>query len=224
MRWLFLFVLVLNFAYVGWEMSQPEEVVDTPIVDSKVPRIILLSELGQESVASPVNKSAAISSDHDDKEDVAVTGGCYTLGPFRDLGKLRAVTRGIKSYVVEASYRSHEEKEHAMFWVFLKPVADYSHAKILADSLKKKKVSDYFIIKSGLKKNGISLGHFRDKDRAYNHSAHIKTLGFESDVEAIFKDYTIYWLDYEVDQGKNIPESLFEKHLTGKINRLLREC
>ena len=222
MRWLFLFVLVLNFAYVGWELSQPEE-VEVSIVKNDVPGIILLSELGQESVAVPVSEQETVVGE-DSKEVTKVSGGCYTLGPFRDLEKLRSITRAIKTYVVDASYRSHQEKEQAMFWVYLKSVATYSEARALGKRLKAAKVKDYFIIKSGEKKNGVSLGHFREKDRAYNHQAHIKNLGFKAEVEAIFKDYTIYWLDYEVVAGKNIPKNVFDKHLTGKINRLLRDC
>jgi len=90
--------------------------------------------------------------------------------------------------------------------------------------LKKKKVKDYFIVGSGEKVNGISLGYFREKDRAYTHAERIKGLGFKPDVEPIFKTYTIYWLDYELASGKIIPEKIFDKHLTGKINRLLRDC
>jgi hypothetical protein len=51
MRWLFLFVLMLNFAYVAWELNRPEDVLDKPIAGKDVPRIVLLSEIGQESAA-----------------------------------------------------------------------------------------------------------------------------------------------------------------------------
>ena len=49
-------------------------------------------------------------------------------------------------------------------------------------------------------------------------------LGFKPEVEALFKDYTIYWLDYEVALGEIIPETTFDKYLSGKINRLVRDC
>jgi hypothetical protein len=220
MRWLFLFVLLLNLAYVGWEMGQPEEKFNVPVVDRKVPKIILLSEIGKEVIDKGLHAL-----DDEGKTKVAVSGGCYTLGPFRDLDKLRAVTRGISKYITDdASFRSHEEKEQSMFWVYLEPAGDYNKAKELAAKLKKKKVKDYFIIKSGPKNNGVSLGHYRDKNRAYAHAKHITELGFEPQVEAIFKTYTIYWLDYEVTSGGTIPESVLNKHLNTRINRLVRDC
>lgn len=220
MRWLFLFVLLLNFAYVGWELSQPAEKFNVPVVDRDVPKIVLLSEIGQEVIDKGLHAL-----DDEGKAKVAVAGGCYTLGPFRELEKLRAVTRGISKYISDdASFRSHEERDQSMFWVYLKPAADYNKAKELAAKLKKKNVKDYFIIKSGANNNGISLGHYRGKDRAYAHAKRITELGFEPEVEAIFKTYTIYWLDYEVVSGKHIPEEVLHKHLTSKINRLARDC
>ncbi len=258
MRWLFLFVLVLNFAYVAWELNRPEKVLDAPRADRHAPKIVLLSEIGQDSMAVPIKKSGpevalagvesvetevaeaepveakqaepeqvevkSVEAESIVEKPLAIKRECFTLGPFRDLMKLRAMTRGIKNYVADASYRSNEEQEQEMFWVYLKPSEDYSKAKELTLQLKKKKVKDYFIVGSGEKVNGISLGHFREKDRAYTHAERIKSLGFRPDVEPIFKTYTIYWLDYELASGKIIPEKIFDKHLTGKINRLLRDC
>ena len=85
-------------------------------------------------------------------------------------------------------------------------------------------MKDFFIVKSKPKINAISLGKFREKNRAYDHAANMKKLGFSPEVEVIFKDFTIYWLDYEVALGKIIPETIYDKHLTAKINRLVRDC
>lgn len=223
MRWLFLFVVVLNFAYVGWELSQPEVVPDVPAVDRRIAKIVLLSEIGQESAAAPREAPEHLP-DEDEKMPVAQNADCFTLGPFRELEKLRAVTRGIKKYVVSASFRSHEEREQEMFWVYLKPADSYDEAKVLAGSLKKMKVKDYFIVKSGPQINAISLGHFAEKVRAYDHAEHMTGLGLKPEVEALFKNYTIYWLDYEIAASMSIPQSILEKHVTGKINHLIRDC
>ncbi|MCK4704449.1 MAG: hypothetical protein KAT90_03120, partial [Gammaproteobacteria bacterium] len=126
MRWLFLFVLVLNLAYAAWELSQLEKTVGVSLQDRNVPNIVLLSEIGQDSVAEVIDERESVSESEQavKEESVAVKRNCFTLGPFRDLDKLRTVTRGIKEYVVDASYRIHQEKEQATFWVYLKPAAD----------------------------------------------------------------------------------------------------
>lgn len=218
MRWLFLFVLMLNLAYVGWELNQPARVTGAAEVKRDAPKIVMLNEIGQDTVAV----TSIVDSTQEEKN--LETSGCYTLGPFRNLEKLRSVTRDIKNHVVDASYRSHDEKEQSMFWVYLKPSKDYSTAKELGENLKEKKVRDYYIIKEGPKGNGVSLGHFREKNRAYAHAEDIKSMGFKPEVEAIFKDYTIYWLDYELAESKSTPGNMLEKHLTGKINHLVRDC
>ncbi|MDT8452908.1 MAG: hypothetical protein RQ936_09235 [Gammaproteobacteria bacterium] len=223
MRWLFLFVLMLNIAYVGWELSQPEMVPAEPVVDRRVPGIVLLSEIGQESVA--VSKSATERlPDEGKKKAAAQEADCFTLGPFRELEKLRAVTRGIKKYVVAASFRSHEEREQERFWVYLPPAGSFSEAKELAGRLKKMRVNDYFIVKSGPQINAISLGHFAEKKRAYTHAERMTKLGLKPEVEILFKNYTIYWLDYEIASVTSIPDSVLAKHITGKINHLIRDC
>lgn len=223
MRWLFLFVLMLNFAYVGWELSQPETMTAEPVVDRRVPGIVLLSEIGQESVA--VSKAVTERSpDEAEKKSATQEPDCFTLGPFRDLERLRAVTRGIKKYVVAASFRSHDEREQERFWVYLPPVDSFSEAKEVVGNLKKMEVSDYFIVKSGPQINAISLGHFTEKKRAYAHAEHMAKLGLKPKVEALFKNYTIYWLDYEIASVTSIPDSVLAKHTTGKINHLIRDC
>ena len=171
-----------------------------------------------EKSASAVNKpskSVAVPSNVDT---------CFTLGPLRELGKLREFTRSIKDYVVTASFRSREEQEQSMFLVYLEPEPSVLKAKILGNQLKDSKIKDYYVITSGEQKNGISLGHFKDKSRAQSHAQSIKKLGFKPMLEPVFRSYTIYWLDYQVPAGKVIPQKIFTKHLTKKINRLDRTC
>lgn len=223
MRWLFLFVLMLNFAYVGWELSQPETAPAEPVVDRHVPAIVLLNEIGQESVA--VAKTATERPPADGESKPATQGAkCYTLGPFRDLEKLRAVTRGIKKYVIAASFRSHEEREQERFWVHLPPAGSLGEAKELTGKLKKLRVNDYFIVKSGPQINAVSLGYFTEKKRAYAHAERMTKLGLKPEVEILFKNYTIYWLDYEIASVTSMPDSVLGKHITGKINHLIRDC
>ena len=111
-----------------------------------------------------------------------------------------------------------------MFWVYLEPESSALKAKVLGKQLKDKKIKDYYVITSGEQRNGISLGHFKDKSRAQSHAQRLKKLGFKSMLEPVFRSYTIFWLDYQVPAGKLIPQKTFTKHLTKKINRLDRVC
>jgi len=153
---------------------------------------------------------------------------CFTLGPFRDLDKLRSLTREIKSYVTEADFRGKEEREQAIYWVYLSPEKSRKEAVATGKRLKSKKIKDFYIIRDGAKVNGISLGHFRNKAGAYGLAKKVTKLGFDVNVEPIFKTYTIYWLDYQLAEGVTIPEKIFDNYTTntnkGKVSRLKREC
>jgi cell division protein FtsN len=298
MRWLFLFVLSLNLAYIAWEMSKPSSDAYVDVAPLKnVKPIVLLSELRQQQAdaarseqaedaviaaggtesagteakqqavskktstkqtaladkvsqvsaletpqpetvtgqAEPTKQVAQVATVTQQAEPVKTAAGaspatssCYTLGPFRDLDNLRALTREIKSYVVEADFRGREEKEPTLYWVFLKPEKNRKKAIETGNRLKAKKIKDFYIIRDGEKENGLSLGHFRNKDGAYGLAKKVRNLGFDVDVEPVFKSYTIYWLDYQLASDAIIPESIFDKYTkTGKkdkISRLGREC
>ena len=119
----------------------------TPIPEPEAPLQILAQGAGWVAVDKPAGER------------------CYTLGPFRDMKALRLLTREIKDYVIEASFRSREEQEQSMFRVYLKPVGSKKEARALIKQLDSKKIRDHFIIIEGPLKNGISLGYFSDKRR-----------------------------------------------------------
>lgn len=157
-------------------------------------------------------------------EPKKMTHVCYTLGPFRDLEKLRSVTRELKNDVSEASFRSKQENEQAIFWLHLKPESTLQSAKNTTRMLRQKKIKDSYIIHEGENKNGISLGHFREKARAYALRDKIKKLGFKPVVEPIFKSVTIYWLDYKVSAESEPPAILANGGLDKTINQFDRAC
>jgi len=157
-------------------------------------------------------------------EDKPAVDLCYTLGPFSEMQTLRLVTREIKGYVVEASFRSREEQEQSMFRVFLRPVGSKQEAKALIKELVSKNIRDYFIITDGPNKNGISLGYFSNKGRAYRHADRVRKHGFDVIVEPVFRTYTIYWLDYRIKAGNEIPQQIFDDHLENSAQRLSRDC
>lgn len=238
MRWLFLFVLLVNVAYVSWEISQSTDESTVPKAGVDIPTIELLSETGQ-ATRIPTEEAAASESTQaakpagSEKQQVPTTTSviakpgadrCYTLGPFRELDNLREFTRAIKNYVIAASFRSREEQEQSIFWVYLEPVPSLEAARELGKRLKNMKIKDYYVINSGPQEKGISLGHFKEKDRAHAHAERVKKLGFKPVVEPVFRSYTIYWLDYQVPESKVIPRKIFTKHLSKKINRLDRSC
>ena len=153
---------------------------------------------------------------------------CYTLGPFRDMDKLRGLRREIKPFVDSTEFRGREEKKRPLYWVYIKPEKNRSKAFATAKRLQAKKIKDFYVLREGEKVNGISLGYFRSKRRANNLLKKVKKLGFDVELEPIIKTHTVYWLDYQVSSGKSIPQITLDKYLKStkkdKISRLSRDC
>ena len=199
-----------------------EEVPAYPVVKPAVTAVApeqakqLAANLAQTSVDEVAQSGAEQATD------------CYTLGPFRDLDDLRGLTREIKSYVVKADFRGREEKEQTLYWVYVKPEKTRKKAIETGKRLKAKKIKDFYVIRDGEKENGLSLGHFRNKEGAYGLAKKVQILGFDVIVEPVYRSYTIYWLDYQLSSGVSIPESIFEKYIKSvkkdKISRLRRDC
>jgi len=149
---------------------------------------------------------------------------CYTLGPFRDIVDLRKLTRDIRGYVVEASYRSHEEREQSMYWVYLPKQKSHEAANALAASLKRKGIHDYYVVNKGDQANAISLGHFKEKKGALRRQKNVKAAGFSAQIDPVFKTYTIYWLDYRVKTDRTIPQTVLNLSNMPGVSRLERSC
>lgn len=153
---------------------------------------------------------------------------CFTLGPFRDLDTLRRLTREIKTYVTKTDFRGKEAKEKPLYWVYLKPEKTNAKAVATGKRLKAKKIKDFFVIRDGEKRHGISLGYFRNKDGAYGLAKRVGKLGFDVQVEVVVKTYTLYWLDYELATSAKIPDSIIDKYTKSKdkqkVGRLSRNC
>jgi hypothetical protein len=208
------------------EQASPEQA--DPVATQEKPPVVVKPEpvKAVENAEKPVVTTAAAQPVTATRP--AQSASCFTLGPFRDLDKLRALTREIKSYVVGADFRGREEREPTLYWVYVTPEKNRASAIETGKRLKAKKVKDFYVIRDGEKVNGLSLGHFRNKNGAYGLAKKVKNLGFDVIVEPVFKTYTVYWLDYQLAGGVEIPESIFDKHIKAakkdKINRLSRDC
>ena len=206
-----------DFEQKSQESSLSADVVDKPTLPAKV-----------ESSPDEAVEDVAVKPESQPVEQVTQIGSCFTLGPFRNLDKLRAFIREIKSYVVAADFRGREEKEQVTHWVFIQPEANYKKAAEVGKRLKAKGIKDFYIISDDGKLHGISLGRFRNKVGAYGLAKKVKKLGFDVTVEPIFKSTTIYWLDYQLVDGVKIPEAVFDKYIQtkskNKISRLSRQC
>lgn len=185
----------------GPEEQEPEMEKDAVHEDEKQVEVL------QKDISAK-NSDAETTEDAQVKED-----SCYTLGPFRDLDQLRVLTQEIKSFVISAGFRGSEKKEKDLYWINIKPAKNRQQAIATGERLKKKKIKDFYIIREGENLNGISLGYYKNEKGARGLLKKVKKLGFDVEMETVFKTFTVYWLDFRLAPDVNIPESVFSKYI-----------
>lgn len=204
MRTLFILLLLLNVAFFAWQYyaPPPQPVAIAPLSDKLNP-IELLSE--QPGASSPTNTQTGApttetppASKGKGRETPATV--CQTLGPFRDKQQLAQVRKRLGSAISGASVRTIQERRLHRYWVYLPPQPSRQKAVAQSKKLADAKIKDYYIVLSGENKNSISLGHFRDKGHAEARQKQVQQLGFDSRTQLIYRDFELYWLDFQADQ------------------------
>jgi len=207
-------------------LKTPDELQEKPVM-SRDGRYFARSQEG-DAIMSRDGRPDSPYGASSQEGDAIQKASCFTMGPFRDLDKLRSLTREIKPYVVSTDFRGREEREQSLYWVYIQPEKNRKKAIETGKRLKAKKIKDFYVIREGEKIHGVSLGRFRNKNSAYGLAKKVKKLGFDVVVEPVLKTYTVYWLDYQLADGVSIPEVLFGQYTQptkrGKVSRLSRSC
>jgi hypothetical protein len=232
MRWLFLLVLLLNGIYLLTQLDSSEMNLyeDIPRL-SNVEPIVLVREIDngeketlKEELDDSVSDEAQLAAVS--KMPVTESGQCFTLGPFRQKDSLQELKDEIAPYVVNAVIRDKKGQDYTMHWVYIQPEKNRKDIIKIAKRLKIKKIKDFYIIREGERNNGISLGHFKDKKRALGLEAKVKKQGFDVHIEAIYRTYEVFWLEYELI-NQALPKEIVSKYTQSVdtvVSRLSRDC
>ena len=219
MRIFLVFLVVLNLVYGVWQHYVPVSQVDRlPAMSKGLKSLELLSEVETVSV-----KLSDASVESVTKESPVATA-CYTLGPFKDKDLSDKAMAMLRGHVSDLKHRTREENEQQRYWVYIPSLKNRSEAIAKSKQLAKKKINDYYIIRTGDKNNGISLGHFKEKVHAYRRLEKLKSLGFEVEIEPIYHTYIVHWLDYRLSGEQPVENGVLVEFQDDGIARLDRSC
>ena len=186
-------VVVASAEVPNAEKKLASDVVASLDVDKKKSEKVAVDKVIKGKVAKGKVIKDKITKDEATKDKVtkdtkmASSGQCFTVGPFRDLKKLRGLTRAIKSYVVEADFRGKEETLPPLYWVYTAAEKTKKLTLKTAARLRAKNVNDFYIINSDRKVNSISLGRFRSKKGVQKFVKKLEKWGFDVIVEVVRK-------------------------------------
>lgn len=230
---LVLILVAINILYAGWEYLRPSDTgSQPPAMDSRLSRLQLLHE--RETVVDMVDESS-------DGTDLPTTTGqqasatrpqpqisplkqvCYTLGPFKDRKIMQRVSESMAEQVDDISLRTLQESEKHRYWVYIPAAENIAAAKQLAAQLRSKDFRDFYIVLRGDARNSISLGHFKEPEHASRRLKKVTDMGFNADMEIIYRDYDVYWLDYRVAGDGEAP-AVADNYLAEGVSRITRPC
>lgn len=245
MRLLFIVIIALNLVYAIWEYRSPVDRarIHAPLAED-LNRLVLLEELNTED--DDVGTGATDLSDTTDDEEpgkiegegaeaevaaadepsVAEQAGmaCFTLGPYKDREIMEQLKESLAENVAEVAVRKRQQLEKHRYWVYMPVLSDRKTAKVMAKKLRSKEIKDFYIVLSGKKKNSISLGHYREPNHANRRVKKVIKLGFDAEIDVIYREYDIYWLDYRIDEDESVASFSIDEYITDGVTKLNRQC
>jgi len=231
MRILLMFIIILNLLYVGWEMLSPvKSRVDVAPMPSGLKTLELLNEDKITLLKSEQKNTAVNSSTESDVETLnndALSQSskiCYTLGPFKDENIMQQLRESIAEYVTDISVRKRKELVKHRYWVYLPALENKKQARLVGKQLRENRLNDFYIVLSGEEKNSISLGHFREPSHANRRVKKVVELGFEAKIKVIYREYDIFWLDYQVAVASEGASFSADEYVSDGISQLKRDC
>jgi len=136
---------------------------------------------------------------------------CYALGPFDGLPQAKNISVKLQDLGAFTSERAITIDTPMGYWVYLPAYNSWKQAKDKISDLEKKGLKDLFIVGRGTMKNAVSLGLFKSEDSAKDRVGYLKKMGENPKIETQFKQQDQYWIDIDIDPGKDQVVETIEK-------------
>lgn len=120
---------------------------------------------------------------------------CVSYGPFPSADAVNLGLSRLKLLGLSAGSRSVAGKAKHGYWVYLPPFGSRKEADAAAALLKKKGVTDIYVVADEANRNAVSLGVFSQKAFAEQREKEIRKLGMRALMADRFRDEPVYWLD-----------------------------
>jgi cell division septation protein DedD len=231
MRALALLLIVANLGYLAWALliDTPSDLPPAAASLDTSPRLVLASERVPEPIPAnkkPATRVAAKPATPATESLQDATGKkCVSVGPFQDLPTVVEASAILKG----AGFDSHQRLEQGELWVghwvSIAGFATHEQAQNAVDRLKSKGVDDAYILPGADPPNVISLGVFKEHDRAQRRLNEARSIGFDATIADRTRAGSVYWVDVDLKDSKQTVDTSILSSQPGKIIRLeLRSC
>lgn len=201
MRWMFLWLVVLNLFYYVWHQQQVPlrvtEIAPLDMAQSSKRDIRLLSES-----SAPVRREVAVAE--------AVEAVCLFLGSFEQMPEASAVEQRLLSLDIRSQVQSIDAAAGVDYWVYLPPLASRQASLRQLRELQARKIDSYIITQGDLA-NGISLGIFPRNDSAESVMQRLREAGYEPLLRELTRAHRSFWVRIAPESRRLAEDSLLER-------------
>lgn len=200
------------------DAESDSEPLPGPSVDSdeqtRLPPMVITAD--QDVDQEPTLMPAQLSAPEPQPEPV-----CGTLGVFEKRSQAELVSVRLLADGAKTDITAETANNQAGYWVLIPPQENRSAAIAIAKRLEEAGVTDIWRFTSGDLAHAISLGLFRDEERARTRSDKIDEMGFETEVRPRYREQTRYWLNYRYQNGSRLQDDYWQE-LQGNLPVLER--
>ncbi len=190
MRNILLGLVLANLLLLAWHRWIAPQEVDVPDLSTKVPTLVLMP--GSQQI-SPERLDQGVNSAGSSRQ-------CMKIGPFVDDEQANDVGFQLAAGGFTVSQTSQEGQAWVGHWVQIEDLGSREQATRLLRRLTNGGLADAYIVESDETRK-ISLGVFREQDRAARVAAEALQLGIEATISDRFRPATEYWLEVISNQG-----------------------
>ncbi len=184
MKWIVYLLLLANISFFAWHYQS-------------VGRDERRTEAEQQSRSEATVRLVMLKEAKTEAEVSVQLAQCRSLGPFKKRKQAEQVESLLQEQGEVLSLRVSSDARRKGYWVYLSPLSSHDAARKKARKLKKKHhIKDIFIVGTGEKKNGISLGVFSRFELAYRRQSEIRKLGFDAQLSDVKLPTKEFWLDW----------------------------
>jgi cell division septation protein DedD len=218
MRAIALLLIIVNLAYLGWAVlvDVRNDASLTPAsADPAAQRLVLAAERREITAAAAAlsqkaraERIANTNSDSKVGGTTSASGGspgsggpqCISIGPFQDLTSATQASATLKSSGRDSRQRLEQGQLWVGYWVNVPGFTKREDAERAVAKLKQNGITDVYISLSGAdaeSSNVVSLGVFKETDRAQRLLAQAKGLGLPAQISERTRAGSVYWVDVD---------------------------
>lgn len=201
MRWMFLWLIVLNLFYYVWHQQQAPlrvtEIAPLNLVQDSKRDIRLLSESNKAARRELVEVKPA--------EAV-----CLFLGSFELMADASAVEQRLLSLDIQSRVQSMDAAAGVDYWVYLPPLASRQASLRQLRELQARKIDSYIITQGDLA-NGISLGIFPRNDSAQSVMQRLRDAGYEPSLRELTRAHRSFWVRISPQSRRLADDSVLQR-------------